>query len=354
MSATGNSAATETLARELPSDMTEGDAADELLKRFMPPEDAKQPSKKAETKTEEEPDPKPDEEEEPSAEEEPEDEAAEKEEGDEDEETESETVVKIKVGDEEHEVPVSKLTRLYGQEAALTKKSMEVAETRKQVESQLATNTAATQALLARAKQRFEPYSKLDFNLLAAQVGRENGLTTEDYQSLRQSAQAAYEDVAFLEKNLDGFMTTIRNQQSADMRTQAVECVKVLSGPADKGGIENWNEKLYDEIRSFAVAQGAPADVINQMVQPWAFRLLHNAMLYARGKDKTKVVTTKVNKTPKKIVKTTESPAASRRTTGTTGKVDKAMERLRTSGDPDDAVDVIMARWQKSNASSDD
>src|SRR5271166_1513222 len=227
--ATARGAATETLARELPSELTEGEAADELLKRFMPPEDAKQPSKKAETKTEE-PDPKTDEEDEPSAEE-PEDDAAEKEEGDEDEETESETVVKIKVGDEEHEVPVSKLTRLYGQEAALTKKSMEVADQRKAVETQLATNTAATQALLARAMTRFEPYSKLDFNLLAAQVGRENGLTTEDYQSLRQSAQAAYEDVQFLEKNLDGFMATIRDQQAADMRTQAVECLKVLSGP---------------------------------------------------------------------------------------------------------------------------
>jgi hypothetical protein len=230
---------------------------------------------------------------------------------------------------------------------------MEVAESRKKVDDQLATNTAATQALLTRARTRFEPYSKLDFNLLAAQVGREGG-PTEEYQGLRQSAQQAYEDVQFLEQNLGQFMTQIRDQQAADLRTQATEAIKVLSGPVDKGGIEGWNEKLYDDIRAFAVKEGAPADVINQMVQPWAFRLLHNAMLYARGKDKAKVVTTKVVKQPKKIVKTTNSPAAERASTGKNTKFDKAMNKLVASGDPDDAVDVIMARWAASAKDADD
>jgi hypothetical protein len=321
-----------------PSELDEDSAAEELLKRYLPP-DAKQPSEKAKDESKTETEPKTETEEEPSAEE-PEEKSKDEAEGDE-AEGESETVIKIKVGDEEHEVPASKLARLYGQEASLTKKSMEVAEQRKTAEKDLATNTAATQALLARANQRYEPYAKLDFNLLAAQVGREGGLTTEEYQGLRQSAQSAYEDVQFLSKHLNDFMGAMQQRQQETVRERALECIKVLSDP--KTGIEGWDQKLYDDIRSYAVAQGAPADVINSLVEPWAFKTLHAAMLYERGKTKGKVVTKKSNNTPKKIVKTTESPATSQSNDNSKSK--KALERAAYTGTQDDAAEALLARW---------
>src|SRR5262249_10427537 len=242
--------------RDIATDeMTEGDAAEFLLRQFLP-KDADKPSEGEEDKTKKSAEPKEEaKDEEPADEDQPDDKSEDEAKGDEDEETEtdeSETVVKIKVGDEEHEVPVSKLTRLYGQEAALTKKSMEVAEQRKTVEKDLAVNTQATQALLNRAKARFEPYGKLDFNLLAAQVGK-GELSNEDYQALRQGAQAAYEDVQFLEKHLNDFHVALTERRATEMRAQAKECLKVLSGPEDQGGIPGWNEKLYDDLRTFAV-----------------------------------------------------------------------------------------------------
>jgi hypothetical protein len=331
--------ATESTTNDDAQDWSEDQAAEEMLRRFKGP-DAKEPSgeKKDEAKPERAPETADDDE---TSAEEPEDDGAdEQDEGD--DEAPAETLVKIKVGEEEHEVPVSKLTRLYGQEAALTKKSMEVAETRKTVEATQHRNTAATAALLERARQRFEPYANLDFNLLASQ------LPAEDYTALRQSAQAAYEDVQFLEHNLDGFMQAIQTQQQADYKAKAVECLKTLQGPTDKGGIEGFSPKLYDEIRSFAVTTGAPADRIDNLVDPWAIRMLHDAMLYARGKDKAGVKTVKVNKTPKKIVKTTTSPTSQKG--GGATKAKQAMARLAQTGSTDDAAEAMLARWGARNS----
>jgi hypothetical protein len=323
-------------------DWSEDQAAEEMLRRFKG-SDADKPSDEKDSEAKPERAPETTDDDEDSADEQPEtdgdDEAVE--EGD--DEAPAETLVKIKVGEEEHEVPVSKLTRLYGQEAALTKKSMEVAETRKTVEATQHRNTAATAALLERARQRFEPYANLDFNLLASQ------LPAEDYTALRQSAQAAYEDVQFLEHNLDGFMQAIQTQQQADYKAKAVECLKTLQGPTDKGGIEGFSPKLYDEIRSFAVTTGAPADRIDNLVDPWAIRMLHDAMLYARGKDKAGVKTVKVNKTPKKIVKTTTSPTSQKGGGGAT-KAKQAMARLAQSGSTDDAAEAMLARWGARNS----
>jgi len=72
-----------------------------------------------------------------------------------------------------------------------------------------------------------------------------------------------------------------------------------------------------------------------------AIRLLHKAMLYDRGK--TKVVTTKVNKSPKKVVKTTHSPAVSR----SSKPSDDAMRKLRSSGSQEAAADVFLSRMTK-------
>jgi hypothetical protein len=251
------------------------------------------------------------------------------------------TFVKIKVGDDEHEVPVAKLTRLYGQEAALTKKSMEVAEARKVADAGMAKNTAATTALLAQARSRYEPYSKLDFNLLASQ------LDPQEYTALRDSARQAYEEVQFLEQHLDGFMQAIMEREHSGRRDKAISALKTLTGPVENGGIEGFSQKVYDDIRSFALSYGIPEDAINNAIDPWAIRLMHDAMLYARGKQKAVVKTTKVNKGPKRITKTTNSPVSERSGEGNTPDRSKAIKRLQRSGSEEDAAAALLAGWRR-------
>ncbi len=337
MTAIGNDAATEITE----SPLTEAGAMDEFLKRHLPPDAEEKPSgsegdtsadagkdESAETETEE-----------------TEETSAEKPEGDsETEETDDKArkyaddgvYVKVKVGDEEHEVSVKDLQRLYGQEKALTQKSMEAADQRKAADAELAKNTAVTASLLERAKLRFEPFSKIDF-LLASKE-----LSTEDYTNLRTAAAAAYEDVQFLQQNLDGFMQAVQTKQSTELATQAKEAIKVLSGPTEKGGIEGWNEKVYDELRGFAVSAGLDKSIVNNLVDPVALKLLHEAMLYRRGQSK--VVTTKVNKTPTKVIKTTTSPAAA--PSSSKSKVKSALTKLARTGTTDDAADAFLAGWK--------
>jgi hypothetical protein len=334
-------------------DLTGDSAVDDFLKRLVPT-DAEKPSGSKDEDTNkaasaadegEAPEAKSDDE---NSAEKPEDqseeEAEEKTEDDAKEEehklADDETYVKIKVGDEEHEVPVKELQRLYGQEASLTKKSMEVAEQRKAVDAEMAKNVAASGALLERAKARFEPYSKIDFMLAAKE------LSAEDYTNLRTAAQAAYEDVQFLEQNLNGFMQAAAKRQHDDLVKRAGEALQVLQGPVEKGGVEGWNEQVYNNVRSFAVEAGLDNDLVNNIVDPVAIKLLHDAMLFRRGQSK--VITKKINKTPTKVIKTTKAPETG--SPGDKSKVNAALKRLSKTGSTDDAADAFMARWASNDA----
>jgi hypothetical protein len=335
---------------DINSPITYEEAEDVFLKNFLPPDAKKKPSDEAEedTKNDNQPEDKPEDQSADDEEGQPDDAEGEeegdsKDDKDEDEKSrkyaEDDVFVKIKVGEEEHQVPVKDLQRLYGQEAALTRKSMEVAEKRKAVEDELTKASVATSALLERAKQALAPYQQIDF-LLASQQ-----LPPEQYAALRNEALAAHQNVEFLEKHLGGLMDGIKQKKQGELVKAAQESLKVLTGPADKGGIPNFNDKLYDEIRAFAISEGAPVEVINEVVDPWAIRLMHDAMLYRRGQSK--VITKKVNKTPKKIIKTTTTVDPSKRGTNE-AKRTEAIKKLRVSGSTDDAAEAFLAGWQQS------
>lgn len=335
--------------------LSDYDAGEELLRRMLPPEqrDAAKPSEpvqgKVEDKKSDAPKAKTEEKataEKPEADDEDDaDESAQKpsedtddEEADETEEekVEAEHVFKIKVGEEEHEVPASKLTRLYGQEQALNKKSMEVAGQRKAYETKLEEQLVTTQAILARAQERFKPYADLDFNILATQV------TPEEYTAVRKAAQAAAEEVQFLEKHTADFVQHIRAEKQAEFKKAAVKAVEELSGPAEKGGIEGWSDQLYNDIRAYAVSKGAPAEEVNMIVAPWAMRMMHSAMLYEKSATKGAVKTIKVVNKPKKVVKTTNAPPSRTEKSGT--GVKQSHDKLRSTGNIDDAEAVFLAR----------
>ena len=74
-----------------------------------------------------------------------------------------ETYVKVKVGDEDKEVSVKDLKRLYGQEASLTRKSQEVADQRRVADEGVAKNVAALNVLHEKAKLKAEPYKNIDW-----------------------------------------------------------------------------------------------------------------------------------------------------------------------------------------------
>jgi len=257
-----------------------------------------------------------------------------------------ETYVKIKVNGKDEEVTVASLKRLYGQEKALTQKSQEVADHRKHVDGELEKQTAAAAAIFDRANARWEPYSQIDFNLAAKE------LPADEYTALRAAAQSAWEDVQFLGTQVDAFHGTIRERQQTDLVARAKKGIEVLTSDPEKGGIEGFDEKLYNDIRSYALQEGCPQDVAHNLVEPWVIKLFHKARLYDRGRAKTadKTIVTKVNKTPKKVVKTSQAPDRTSTSNRDTASITKATAKLRMTGSLDDAADAFMARMAKDAA----
>lgn len=240
------------------------------------------------------------------------------------------TVVKIKVNGEEVEASVKDLKRLYGQEAALTQKSQAVSTKLKEVEETGAKYVAALGSLLDRAKERAEPYARIDW-LVASK-----NLTDDELVALRAEAQKAYDDVNFFSQELDGFMQQAHGFRQNLLVEQAKETVNIL-----KRDIPGWNTKVYDEIRTFAIESGMDRNVVNNLVDPTAIKMIHAAMLYNKGKS---APTKKINKSPKKLVKSTTSSEVTKKVISGKGS-DDASSRLRKTGSIDDATEAFLARW---------
>jgi hypothetical protein len=251
-------------------------------------------------------------------------------------------IVKFKADGKDTEVPLGQLKRLYGQEAALTRKSKEVAATRTQLEEHANLTVAALDRQLARARERFAPYERADW----AKAARD--MEEEDFNAARAAAQAAYEDVAFFEQELGSYAQDLQKRNRAAFEAAAKKCQEVLSDPND--GIDGWSKDLYTDITGFAAEQGLDKTVIDGLTDPAAFKLIHMAMLYSKGRAKVKEDTAKSAKAkkkapPKKIVKGSASSDASKGATGGGSKLDKAMSRLQRTGTRDDAVNAFMATW---------
>ncbi len=242
-----------------------------------------------------------------------------------------EAVVRIKVGDEELQASIKDLKRLYGQEAALTKKSQEVAQKRKEVEDQGAKHLVGLQRLYEKAVERYKPYADIDM-LVASK-----SLTNEEFAALRNEAGRAYEDVRFLQTELDGFVQSLEGQRQQMIREQAKVAIQTLQDPEQ--GIPNWSQETYDNIREYAVRNGMPKEIVNNIVDPVIIKALWKAMTYDNGKS---VATVKKTKAPKKVLKSKAS-AETQRFANTDGK--KAMQKLRSSGSRDDAANAFLSRW---------
>lgn len=242
------------------------------------------------------------------------------------------TEVEIVVDGESKQASIKSLKRLYGQEASLTRKSQELATQRKQAEDAIGKSNVVLQNMLQKAQERFKPYQDVDM-LVASKT-----MSNEDFALLRKEAQTAQQDLQFLQQEADQFYGELQKQQQAGMQEQAKECVKVLQQE-----MPNWNNKLYDDIRAYAISTGLPEERVNQIVDPNVIMTLNKARLYDEGK---KVATVKRKKATK-TMKSKKAPASTK--SAKAQKTQKARKALRDSGgnDFDDIASVILGRWEE-------
>lgn len=269
-----------------------------------------------------------------------------KQEGDEDPdahlylEDEKNVYTKVKVGEEEHEVSLESLKRLHGQEAALTQRSQQLAESRRMLEQREATHLTANTALLDHFRKQLQPYMGLDFVALA----RDRSVNQQEVAIAQQQAKNLYDTVQFLEHQQNDLMQKVRERQDAEMQQGAIRCVQELRDPASPHYIDGWSPQMYDDLRSFGISQGLHKDLVNSIVDPAALKIMRMAQLYQAGK-KAMVQTTKVNKTVTKVVKSTRALPASAKGPG--GEKAKALARLQRTGDVDDAANAFFAGFKE-------
>ena len=252
-------------------------------------------------------------------------------------EAEAETVsddamVEVTVNGKTDLVSVASLKRLAGQEANLTQKSQQVASQRKVLDDAIGKNHIAFQKMLEKANERWKPYSEVDM-LVAAKA-----METEDFAALRKEAEEAYNDLKFLNEEADAFYKSVQEQTQAQLQEAAKECVKVLAED-----IPEWDNKLYNDIRTYAVSQGLDEAEVNNYVDPAVIKILNKARLYDAGKQVATVK--KKAATTKKVLRNSKAPTDDRQRKSQ--KIAQAKAKLRESGnDLDDIANALLSRWE--------
>jgi len=188
------------------------------------------------------------------------------------------TQVEVIVDGETQRVSVAALKRLHGQEASLTRKSQDLANTRKQADAALQKADISYQKLLERAQARAKPYSEVDMLVASRQMD------ADDFAKLRSEAKDAEADLKFLTEEADAFYRDAQDQQEVLHRQAASECVKVLQAQ-----MPDWSNDVYNDIRSYAVSQGLPSEQVDQYVDPQVIMLLNKARLYDQSKKTAQI-----------------------------------------------------------------
>ena len=243
-----------------------------------------------------------------------------------------EAEVEVMVDGDARKVSVSELKRLYGQEAALTRKSQETAKQRKDAEAAMEKSHVVFQKMLQKAQERYKPYAEVDM-LVASR-----SMATEDFAQLRKEAQEAHDNLRFLSEEADAFYGSVKEQQAAAQQEAAKQCVKTL-----QENIPDWSNQLYNDIRGYAISQGLPEEQVNTYVDPTVITLINKARLYDQGKQ---VATTKKKAaTTKKVLRSKRSPdpKASKK-----AQAEKARQQMIKNGgrDLDDITAAILQRWE--------
>jgi phosphotransferase system HPr-like phosphotransfer protein len=246
-------------------------------------------------------------------------------------EVSDDTEVEIAIDGEVKTASIKDLKRLYGQEASLTRKSQEAASQRKLADDQLQKADASLQAMLSRAQERYKPYSEVDMLVASKQMD------AESFTALRAEAKQAEDDLKFLSEEADQFYSFVKQQQAEAKQAEAKECIKVLQKE-----IPDWNNDLYNDIRSYAIGQGLPEEAVNQYSDPNVIMLLNKARMFDQTK---KVATAKKAKASKKILRSKKAPPTKADIKAQRQK--KTMDKLRSGGnDLDNIADAIMAGWE--------
>ncbi|MDQ2066741.1 hypothetical protein Q9295_10160 [Xinfangfangia sp. CPCC 101601] len=260
-------------------------------------------------------------------------EAAEEGEGDEDpapKVAEDDAEVVVTVDGKEQKFAVKDLKALAAQKTQLETTAAALAAQRRVMETQGLYLAKVLDDRFKAAKEKVEKYKDVDL----FRASRE--LDPEEFDALRAAKESAESELKALEIEGKEFVQRSRDAHQRLLREQAKESMKVIAK-----AIPDWNDALYDQIRTYAVAQGMDRDTVNTIVDPGAIVMMNKARLYDLAQEKKTEVKEKVAKAPTKVLKKSE----------TVDREASAVQKLRkaaaASGSVDDVAEAFFAATKK-------
>jgi hypothetical protein len=218
-------------------------------------------------------------------------------------------------------------------EAGATRKFQEAADARKAVEAERAAvaqmrKIAETQAdLLADHKaiaRRMQAIEEVDIHATDADTLARHNAEYTRLSAARQRIEAAFHHG----------VQTMQQQEAQALRARQEHAERVVSQR-----IKGWGPDLQKELAEYAVSRGAPVEALNSITEPWMVEILADAS-YGRKMREHKATV------EKRVVQTqpTLRPGAAASQPRAEKQAAEAMDRLKKSGHPDDAVAALLAR----------
>jgi hypothetical protein len=240
---------------------------------------------------------------------------------------------RVKVGKEEVEVPLDELLKGYSRTADYTKKTQEVAEARKAVESE---------------RQKIDEASRLRDQYAERLSVIEQMLNqtekAEDLSALKETDPIGYAVRVAEQAEREKQLTAVRaerqrlaQQQQAEQSERlkahlASEAAKLRDAIPEISD-EVKGEVVKREIREFAKSIGFSDQELAQVYDSRAVLTLYKAMQYDKLQKGKPQVTKKVNAAPKMLKPGTSTPEASE-----SESVKRMRAQLKKSGKKDDAA----------------
>lgn len=258
----------------------------------------------------------------------------------EDSEEQTLETVKLKVNGEEIEKPLDEVVALAQQGLDYTKKTQEVAEQRKQLET--------FEQQLKMQEQQFAEQAQLN-NLLIEDVAKITALDQQlsqyanvDWQKLTDSdfveAQKHYMAYNQLQQNRNNAVSQFEAKRQNALAKHQESLAKLIRKGKEvlAKEIPNWSPETTQAVVTTGKEYGFTDDELNAIVDPRHVKVLHDAMQWRKSQNKKPLVKKKVA-SAKPVVK----PGAKDPNVAANSNAKKMREQLRKSGSSELASKLI-------------
>jgi hypothetical protein len=253
-----------------------------------------------------------------------------------DEESEPAPTYRVKVGKEELDVPLDELLKGYSRTADYTRKTQEIAETRKAVEAD---------------RQKIEEAARLR-DTYAQRLGvieqmLSQGEKAEDLTALKESDPIGYAIRVAEQTEREKQLVAVRTEQSRIAQQQQAEQQERLNAHLQAEGLKLQEaipemadpakgQAIRTDIRNYAKKIGFSDQELSQVYDSRAVTALYKAMQYDKLTAGKQDAVKKVAQAPRMMRPGTSTPEARETQEGK-----KLREQLRRSGNKNDAARIF-------------